>query len=348
MASVGKFVFVTKSAADSISGLSIDPTSGALLSMGPSVATDRKPTAIASAIDYKYLYVGNSGSSDVSAFAIDPNSGALTAVPGSPFAAGTNPQTLAVYAASFVSSKGGGVGPVSYRWYLYVANAGSDAVSVYQIDQNTGALTPLPAPYATGPGPSAMVVRADGEFLYIANAGGSQNISAFQIDGFSGGLRPIVGSPFASGDTVSSLAFGAGESFLYAAKASGGTASIMGFGIHPFSTDVNSGALTALPDIRYDLPSCNLIVTDQTGAFLYATAGTKVFGFSIDQQTGVLNPLPGSPVAVGDTADLMSINPTNQYLYVTNRSSGKVTGFKLNAATGELVTIPGSPFAVSQ
>ena len=122
----------------------------------------------------------------------------------------------------------------------------------------------------------------------------------------------------------------------------------MGFSIHPYMGDANAGALTSLPGFPYDLPSCNYIVADQTGAYLYATAGTNVFGFSIDKQTGALSPLPGSPVAVGDTADSVSIDPANQFLYVTNHSAGRVTGFKLNAATGELTTMPGSPFAVSQ
>jgi 6-phosphogluconolactonase (cycloisomerase 2 family) len=93
------------------------------------------------------------------------------------------------------------------------------------------------------------------------------------------------------------------------------------------------------------LPSCNYIVADQTGAYLYASAGTKVFGFSIDKQTGALSSLPGSPFAVGGTADSVSIDPANQFLYVTNRSAGTVTGFKLNAATGELTAMPSSPVA---
>jgi 6-phosphogluconolactonase (cycloisomerase 2 family) len=340
--SVGGFVFVANSGADSISEFTIDPASGALAAVGPPVATDRGPTAIAGTFDKKYLYVSNSGSNDVAAFSIDLNSGALTTVPGAPFAAGKNPSAVAVYTASFVSSKGGGVGPVSYRGYAYAANTGSDTVSAYQIDQNTGVLTPI-ASYATGTGPSVIAVRADGEFLFIANTGGSRNISAFQINGYYGDLSPVVGSPFSSGDNVSSLAFGAGEAFLYAANASGGTASIMEFSIHPLGTDANSGALTALPGVAYDLPSCNYITTDQTGALLYATAGTNVFGFSIDQHTGTLSPLPGFPVAVGGSADSVSIDPTNQFLYVTNRSTGKVNGFNLNSVTGELTTMPGSP-----
>jgi 6-phosphogluconolactonase (cycloisomerase 2 family) len=231
--------------------------------------------------------------------------------------------------------------------YAFVANAGSDTVSAFTIDQSTGVLAPI-ASYATHTGPSAMAVRPDGQFLYVANTGGSNDISGYSIDPFGGELRPVFGAPFPSGGSVSSLAFGAGEAFLYAANASSGTASIMGFSIHPFNGDANDGALTSLPGFPYDLPACNYVVADQTGAYLYATAGTNVFGFSINQQTGALSPLPGSPVAVGATADSVSIDPTNQFLYVTNRRAGTVTGFKLNAATGELTTMPGSPFAVGQ
>jgi len=355
----GEFSFVANSGADSISTFSIDATSGALFSVGPPVAADRGPSAIAGTIDKKYLYVSNSRSNDVSAFAVDPSSGALTTVPGSPFAAGTSPRAVAVFTSTACTSRGG---HCQLLENLYVANSGSDIVSAYQIDQSTGVLTPL-ASYATGTGPSAMAVGPGAPFtpfLYIANTGGSNDISAFLI----GSLTPVAGSPFPSNGNVSSLAFGAGDAFLYppgssngspgykgllyAANASGGTASIMGFSIHPYMGDANDGALTSLPGFPYDLPSCSYIVADQTGAYLYATAGTNVFGFSIDKQTGALSPLPGSPIAVGATADSVSVDPANQFLYVTNHSAGKVTGFKLNAATGELTTMPGSPFAVSQ
>jgi 6-phosphogluconolactonase (cycloisomerase 2 family) len=352
-ASAGSFFFVANSEADSISEFSMDPTSGALAQVGPPVTAGRGPAAIAATPDNQFIYVSNAGSNDVSAFAINPVSGALTAVSGSPFAAGANPKAVAVYAASSGSSRLGSV-KVFWHWYLFVANAGSANVSVYTIDQKTGVLTPLPAPYATGINPSAMAVRTDGQFLYIASMGGANDISAFSID-LSGGLRAVAGSPFtftASGSpfplypNVNSLAFGAGEAFAYAANASSGTASILGFRIEPFGTGVNSGALTALPGFPDPLPSCNFVITDQRGNYLYATAGTNVFGFRIDQQAGTLSPLPGSPVTAPDVADSMSIDSSNRFLYVTNRTAGRIAGFQLNATTGELTAMPGSPFAI--
>jgi 6-phosphogluconolactonase (cycloisomerase 2 family) len=147
---------------------------------------------------------------------------------------------------------------------------------------------------------------------------------------------------------VSALAFGATEAFLYALSTRAGNASILAFRIHPFSTDVNSGALTALPGSPYDLPACNDILSDKAGAFLYATAGTDLYGFAIDPQTGALAPLPGFPVPLGDTADSVSIDPTNQFLYATRLGTGKVAGFKRDVVTGGLTSMPGSPFVVGR
>ncbi len=67
----------------------------------------------------KFAYVANSGSSNVSAYTINATTGALTAVPGSPFAAGTTPVSVTVDP----SGK-----------FAYVANSGSDTVSAYTID----------------------------------------------------------------------------------------------------------------------------------------------------------------------------------------------------------------------
>ena len=51
-------------------------------------------------------------------------------------------------------------------------------------------------------------------------------------------------------------------------------------------------------------------------------------------------------MVVGANTTTLSIDPTNQYLYVGTAGAGIVSGFALNPATGALATIPGSPFAV--
>jgi 6-phosphogluconolactonase len=348
----GESAYVTNAGDHTISAFAVDATTGAIASAGPPVTIGQAAYAIASATDKRYLYVANSGVNSVSVFGFEPGSAKLSTVPGSPFLAGTNPRALSIY----TEGVGTYAGPIVVS-YLYVANAGSDDLSAYWVDQVTGVPTPLsPASYATGARPSAMAIGRSGvsPFLYTANTGGSNDISAFLIDSW-GDLTPIPGSPYPAGSSVSSLAFGGtGGEFLYAANASGSTATIYGFSINPLfdpnsgTIDPNAGALTSLPGFPYALPSCNGIVADQTGAYLYAAARTNVHGYRIDPLTGALSLLPGFPVAVGANADSVTIDSTNQFLYVRSSSAGTVTGFELNSATGEFTPMPHSPFAVGK
>lgn len=338
-----EFSYVTDAGDNTLSAFSIDASTGALARVGSPVAAGLSPNAIAGTSNKKYLYTANGGSNDVSAWVVDASNGALTTVSGSPFAAGTNPKAVSAYTSGFSVTRGD---RNVFLSYLYVANASSDNLSAYQIDQTTGALSPLsPATYATGTHPSAMAIDPTGPYLYTANAGGSNDISAFEIDGITGALSSIPGSPYLSGSKVSSLAFGAGGTFLFAADASGGTAAIFGFRVGLFGSS-SGGKLTNLPGFPFPLTSCSYIVTDQTGAFLYATAGTNLLGYSIDAQSGALSPLADFPIAIGANATSLSVDPTNQFLYVALGGAGTATSFRRDSATGALSPISGSPFAV--
>jgi 6-phosphogluconolactonase (cycloisomerase 2 family) len=339
----GEFLHSINTIDGTVSAFSIDAYTGALASVGPSVAAGRSPHAQASTAGKSYVYVANGDSNDVSAFAADPRTGGLTRIAGSPFAAGSRPQAVAIYRSS-----------------LFVANAGSDTLSVYRVDPKSGVPAPWSrASYPTGVGPSLIAIAnsAGGSglcpttygatistpVLYVANAG-SNDISAYLLLGACGpdqALQPVQGSPFASGSSVSSLAFG--SRFLYAANASGANATLSAFAIDP-----NSAALTGVAGFPMALPFCNYVATDRTGKYLYATVGTTLSGYSINAQTGALGLLPGFPLNVGARADSITIDPANQFLYVRSGSAGTVTGFQLNAATGALTLIPGSPFVVGR
>jgi 6-phosphogluconolactonase len=332
----GRFAYAANAGDNTISVYSIDSTSGALTAVGTPVSTGMSPYAIAARPDGRYVYVVNQISNNVSVFAVDATSGALTSIPGSPFAAGIDPQAL-----TFDPSGA----------YLYVANNGSDNLSAYEVDAGTGALAPLStATYATGTGPSAVVasngesVSSEGGFVFVANNGGSSNISVFAITAGTGALTPVVGSPFAAGGNPHSLVltpFGPwdyGAVFLYTANFDGTGSTISGFSVDP-----DTGALTALSGSPFAEPVSNYIGIDLTGAYLYVTTGADVAGYSIDA-SGLLTALTGFPVASGANAYSVTVDPSNQFLYVGNGGSANISGYKLNAANGELTAIPGSPF----
>ncbi len=92
---------------------------------------------------------------------------------GSPFATGKEPQALAV------SPEGR---------YAYVANAGSNDISVYRIHHQTGALSAVPgAPFKTAKRPVDLTVDASGRWLYVANQGASK-VSIYAIERGLGAL----------------------------------------------------------------------------------------------------------------------------------------------------------------
>jgi YVTN family beta-propeller protein len=316
-----QFSYVSNAGDNTVSAYTVDATSGALVAVGTPVATGTSPHAIVGTQDKKYVFVGNEGSNDISAFAVNSASGALTAVPGSPFAAGTAPKALALFGT-----------------YLYVANAGSDTVSAFAVDTSTGSLTPLsPASFATGKGPSSIAVN--GPFIYVADNGGSNDVSAFSADTTTGILTPLAGSPFPAGAKPLSLALGATGKFLYTANPDATNSSISGFNV-----DANSGALTPLSGSPFPLVVSHYIATDRTGAYLYVTAGTGVVGYGIDKTTGMLAALPGFPVVTGTDAHSVTLDPTNQFLYVAHDGSADASGFRFDASTGGLTPFTGSPF----
>ena len=99
----------------------------------------------------QFAYVANFTSDDVSAYTINATTGALTPVPGSPFAAGLEPVSVAV-------SQNG--------QFAYVANDGSNDVSAYTINATTGALTPVPgSPFAAGSAPLSVTTTAPAKQL---------------------------------------------------------------------------------------------------------------------------------------------------------------------------------------
>ena len=320
--SCAEYSYVTNAADNTVSAYTLDATTGALAVVGTPIATGASPHAIVGTSGKRFVFVANEGSNDVSAFTVNPTTGALTAVPGSPFAAGTNPEAMYV-----IESLNG-------PEYLIVANAGSDNFLIYDID-GTGALAhrSVPAtPYATGKGPASIASKPG--FMYVANHGGSNDISVFD-DGFN----PVAGSPFPAGGNPLSLAFGAGGMFLYTANPDATHPSISGFTSDPYT-----GALAPLSGSPFPLPVSHYIATDQTGAYLYVTAGANVVGYGIDATTGALTPLPGFPLATGANAYSITIDPTNQFLYVADDGAAHVSGFTLDASTGALTPMSGSPF----
>ena len=72
----------------------------------------------------------------------------------------------------------------------YVANQGSNDLSVYSINSSTGYLTPVRFTFAaTGTTPVSLTIDPNGQFLYVVD-NASNDVSVFSINGTTGLLCP--------------------------------------------------------------------------------------------------------------------------------------------------------------
>src|SRR5712692_2249230 len=235
----------------------------------------------------RFAYVANqcgnvscTGSGNVSAYTIDSATGALTMVPGSPFAAGSLPFSVAVDP----SGK-----------FAYVANAISNNVSAYSIDSTTGVLSPVPgSPFSAGLFPVSVAVDPSGKFAYVANQF-SSNVSAYSIDSTTGALSPVPGSAFAAGSNPFSVAVDPSGKFAYVANQ-------LSSNVSAYSIDSTTGALSPVPGSPFASgPSPVSVAVDPSGKFAYVVnqGFSNVSAYSIDSTMGALSPVPGSPFASG-------------------------------------------------
>jgi 6-phosphogluconolactonase (cycloisomerase 2 family) len=202
-----------------------------------------------------------------------------------------------------------------------VTNYGDGNVSSYVINSSTGALTAAPgSPFDTGQFPSAVTVVPSGRFTYVAIPCAqldcsSGTVSAYAVNSTTGALREIAGSPFNAGKEVNSLAMDPTGRFLYTANLGDGT-------ISAYSINGSTGALGALAGSPFAAGNATISVAlDPSDHFLYVAnqcqsakgcahgcqsakscAHGNVSAYTIDSSTGTLTPVPGAPIATGNTS----------------------------------------------
>ncbi|HEX2711883.1 MAG TPA: beta-propeller fold lactonase family protein [Candidatus Acidoferrales bacterium] len=227
--------------------------------------------------------------------------------------------------------------------FVYVANIGGN-VSAYTIDGATGALTPVPgSPFPAGTSPLSVAVDPMGRFAYVANEGSpvlGGNVSAYTIDGATGALTPVPGSPFPAGAGPHSVAVDPTGQFAYVANANSGNVSA-------YTIDGATGALTPVPGSPFPAgPQAFSVAVDPTGRFAYVAneASGNVSAYIIDGATGALTPVPGSPFLAGAFPHSVAVDATGRFAYVANEGSSNVSAYTIDGATGALTPVPGSPF----
>jgi 6-phosphogluconolactonase len=316
-----------------VSMYTINPTTGALTSIGPPVTTNDVGTDSVT-IDPlgKFAYVANEGLYDtdgsVSAYSIDPTTGVLTSTSGG--ISGNSPEFCCFTAVAVHPSDK----------FAYVANGDSTprSVSMYTINSASGALTHFGTIAAEG-FPTSVVVDPSGQFVYVAaetDSGipGAGSVSMYAINATTGALTSLgtiaTGTMIAESSSNSIVVDPTGA-FAYVTNSGSNNVS-------EYSINATTGVLTSSGLIDAGTTPLSVAV-DPTGKFAYVTNfnSNDVSMYTINATTGVLTSI--GTIATGQSPTSIAVHPSGKFAYVTNSASNSVSMYSIDAATGALTLI---------
>jgi 6-phosphogluconolactonase len=322
----GKFAYVMNGGCNGgvggyVSMYTINPTTGALASIGPPVWTHdygSYPQSVTVAPSGKFVYVTNSGNvwdpddGSVARYTINATTGALTSI-------GTingNCPGLCFPSSVVVDPSGK---------FAYVASGGGGFpynVQMYTIDATTGALTSM-GTIAAGTDPVSVAVDPSGKFAYVVNAnfGSAGNVSMYAINATTGALASI--GTIAAGTGPVSQAVHPSSKFAYVTNSGSNDVSM-------YTVDATTGALTSMGTIAAGTDPVSLAV-DPSGKFAYVTnsGSNDVSTYTINSTTGSLTLL--GMIAAGLSPTSIAIHPSNKFAYVTNSGSNDVSMYSIGS-----------------
>lgn len=242
--------------------------------------------------------------------------------------------------------RGDGGGASQTGTPVYVTNSSSPSVSVYQINQTSGALQHTTgSPVTTGgSAPDSMVTDPAKKFLLVANSS-SATTSVFSVNSSTAALTSVNGSPFATPPNAVRMVMHPTGNFVY--TLSGTPAQIQGY-----SFNSTIGALSSLTGFPVSLGTTGEtgLAISPNGAFLYTSnSGTNVItGFAV-AANGALTLLSTTTSPFQGSPFYLTFDSTGNFLFGINIGGnlgvGSVSVFSVSTA-GALTEVSGSPFVV--
>lgn len=236
-------------------------------------------------------------------------------------------QTLipAVFVAAMAA-----VGGSSAATWVYVANADSQEISVFQLDRAASALRPV-ARVPVGGTAMPMVVSKDKKFLYVALRSQPFRVVTFAIDGANGGLKKLGEASLA--DSMANIDLDASGRWLFAASYGGNKITVNSVGA--------DGLVGPVQQIVPTSPNAHAIHQDPAGRYVFATSlgGDNLSSWRFDPKTGQLSAndpalVNVSPAKTGPRHFLW--NKAQTHVYLLNELDGGVDVFAYDAGKGAM------------
>ncbi len=311
----------------------------------PIIAAGISPRSIAVDPTGKFAYVANFSFAevfvgDVSMFSIDANTGLLTPI---------GPRVPAEHGPAAVIVHPSGK-------FAYVANSGDQgggedvgAVSIYNVDATTGALTPAGTVRGGCPqlcAPHSVAIDPAGKFAYVPSEAGPAPtaISIYAIDPLNGSLTK-TGEASAWERAFSAVVRPSGG-FLYVVDGS------IGNTISWYTMDSISGGISRNGSMADNGAHDRSIAFAPSGKFAYTTNPelNSVSQYRVDVTVGTPSLLELSTAGMFPVA--AAVDPLEKFAYVANADSNDVAMYTIDDTTGALTftgTIPAgtSPSAIT-
>jgi Cep192 domain 4/HYDIN/CFA65/VesB-like, Ig-like domain/Lactonase, 7-bladed beta-propeller len=271
----------------------------------------------------------------------DTQTGALTAISGSPF--------TERFEGGYLAIDGQGR-------FLFVLNPQSDAISMFQINQSSGALTEVPnSPFGAArtinpnnapSNPVSIATESSGKYLYVGYASGNvppnAAITPYSIDSTNLQLVltpqlsfDITGTPLQMFSDPKGLR-------LYVGLGPNPLAGYTGADTTVYSIDATSGVLFPLGSAGGGNTTGRCIAMDPQGQFFYEGSGQ----FSGLIEGGILSPVDGTggnsftlDLGANNLPTAMLIDSSGKYLYVQETSGLFI--YSINSTSGQLTQVLG-------
>jgi 6-phosphogluconolactonase (cycloisomerase 2 family) len=254
---------------------------------------------------------------------------------GAPTPAGTAQDSDAQFYALTAHPSGSFVYAADFRGRVYG----------YRVAREDGTLAPVPnAPLVIGGQPITAAIDPQGRVLYVGNSG-DDSLYVFGIDGATGALTLLEGSPLALGAAPAGIAFHPTAALAFVSSIAASAAG--GGGIHVFNLDAASGKPAGEIAGSPFFPTMfgGALVMHPSGNFLYDSAfGVHAYAVA---SSGALTELAQSPhpgAASDNSAIDIAVHPSGRFLYASSNALGTVTAYGVDATTGAFTDVEGSPF----
>ncbi len=316
---------------NNISVYRVNQSTGAFTAVGGSPLTaGTNPSDIAfSSIVAGNLFaaVSNRTSNNISVYSVNQTTGGFTPVAGSPFAAGTEPISVAFSPV------------IAGNLFAAAVNITSDNVSVYSVNQTTGAFTPVAgSPFATGNNPQVVVFSPiiNGNLFAAVTNGLDYTISMYSVNPLTGVFTPVLGSPFPT--PVGGFPIGAAFSPVMANTLFLAITNVNDSNVSVYAVNPNTGTLNQIPGSPFAAGlspysvAFSPIIADTLFAAVSNVDDNTVSVYIVDQTTGQFTQVAGSPFATGLADFEVAFSPIalgNLFAATSNNGSNNASVYKV-------------------